>query len=314
MRATLATFVPPSDTATMFAHRISRFISEELKLPIVHGKELAREKPDVLLLCAGGVAFCSYLEAVGAVVQRAQRVVWICNDHMTRVPSATGKGESPFRRAFQVRHEKRLPYVDFWSTVQQHADFSKLSSLVCWNKLAYRPPIDAPSQRPRSLVYYGSFRENRLDVLDQYLAEPIVPTYVSNASGRFAERYAMCNHLPSLPQATLIQELSRYGAGLYVEDESTSDGTFSEPPACRFFEMLSAGLPMIFQPEAASGTMARAGFDASQYVARNAREVGRLMSRCREMAAAQQKWRRDFRAEVRDDLHKAWRKMQRVMR
>lgn len=302
-KTTLFTFAKPSENATMFSHRIARFVSEETGLPIHWNDDVRTQRPDVLVLFAGGVAFCSHLASIAEVIERAPRIVWVCNDHMTRVPTPDGKGQSPFRRAFALRKKRGLPHVDYWSTVREHAESTPGGQLVCWNKLAYDPIDQPPELRSAALIYYGSYRRDRLAVLDELFSRPRVRTVISNASGRFEERYPLCEHVGSL-ERPLSRSLQAYGSGLYVEDADVTHGKWRVPPACRFYEMLGAGLPIVVHSDGVV-TLSDAGYDVTQYTCRTPSGVAELVRRRREIAEAQRTWRRDYRAEVREDLRRA---------
>jgi hypothetical protein len=302
VKITLFTFVKPSATATMSTHRNSMFTAKELGLTLHWNSDVAKERPDLLVIFAGGMPFCQHLEALAKVVARVPRIVWACNDHTTRVPSPDSKGMSPFRRAFARRARAGLPHVDYWSTVLEHSKRTPRSCLVNWNALAY-DPVPLQKDLPQSIIYYGSYRRDRLEILDAYLKKPVVQTTVSNASGRFEERYPKCRHVGSLPRP-LSAALRAYGAGLYVDDAEVAAGKWSPPPANRFYEMLGAGMPMFIHPGARS--LAQNGFDISPYVCEDAEQAGRML-RNRVRIAREQTvlWRRNYVEETRQGLLRA---------
>jgi hypothetical protein len=78
--------------------------------------------------------------------------------------------------------------------------------------------------------------------------------------------------------------LGTHGLGLYIEDRKSSEEFHS--PANRFYEMLSAGLPMVFMPESGS-MMRKAGFNPEPYSVSNQRDVKRMMAQREDIGKKQ---------------------------
>jgi hypothetical protein len=109
-----------------------------------------------------------------------------------------------------------------------------------------------------NLVYYGSFRVGREKDFDTLFKDPQVPVVISSPSGKFEEKYQhhSVSHTGAITE-DLIGWLSQHGLGLYLEDRK-SHLEFHSPPN-RFYEMLSAGLPIIF-PAESGHTLRKAGY------------------------------------------------------
>lgn len=289
----LFSFVKTFHNTVIASVRIAKFVSEELSLPIVSGDDVAEEPLDTLVIVNGAYAFSKSLEALGAAIVDAKRVIWIQNDYTIIPPKPTSEATSPFRKAFVDRRKYGKPDTEYWSTCE---DWAKLpgSSYVNWNALTFDPDCDEGILKRRrkeatdDLFYYGSWRSDgkmgkegyrtgkngREKYFDRYFKKPLVPVVVSTPVDHFKDKYG--DAITVIPQIKLdfYGTLGRHGAGLYIEDRMSHERFHS--PANRFYEMLSSGLPMIFQPEC--GTMLRkAGYNPDQYTASSPTEVQRAL-------------------------------------
>ncbi len=286
MKSVVFSFQDTKMNTMVVSTKIARFVADHLKLPLVD-KEISEHKNlDVLLIVNGAYKFCKWLPETAEAVRTAKRVVWIQNDYTIIPPKTEGEAESPFRVSFRERHAAGLPPIDYWSTVRGPNQSGAASTYVNWNCMTFdtdsdRGKLDALRQkadRKDALVYFGAFRNNsgkssRLKYFDRYFQKPGVPTFISSPSDKFAEAYPKCQHEEKVG-GDLTPYLARHGAGLYIEDRKTHEVYCS--PANRFYEMLSAGLPMLFQPE--SGTMMRkAGYNPEGFYASNAKEIQRFL-------------------------------------
>jgi len=282
MKIKIFTFVKPSLTATQFSHKIARFVSEQLDVPITHDDSIASEDLDLLIIVAGGVPFCQHLPALAKAVLRSEHVVYCTNDYATtKLPSAYNRGRSPYRAAFRLRNKRGLHQPRIWSTIEGNDDY------VNWNALAWQPEFTWSSKNPGRLFYYGSWRKRRLPSFDLFFKNPKIPTWIANNSGRFEERYPKCNHV-RLPVTGMIQLMSEYGAGLYIEDPKSHAEFHS--PACRFYEMLSAGLPIAFHSPCV-GMLEEAGYTIpKRHIVSNANDLRNFMKQRIRIAKEQTEW------------------------
>ena len=325
-------FVGYSENSIIASTRIARYLSEVLKLPVVDHRNIgayAGKKLPVLYIVNGAYAFCKCLPELAALIVDAKKLVWIQNDYTIHPPNLVGDAETPFRKAFVTRHAAGKPVV-YWSTCHEFSSKPN-SHYVNWNMLTYDPSVDKEQMRRfrklsyASLLYYGSFRSNagtrkksdgtrvpyvgkngRDAAFDRYFAEPAVKTVISSpAKDKFQERYGsdMIQYWGPIAREDFTEFLMKQGLGLYIEDRMSHEKFHS--PANRFYEMLSAGLPMVFQPESAT-MLKRAGYDVTPYVVRDAAAVADMMDRRWEIGKAQHhEWSRDYRRELADQLSTA---------
>ena len=313
MKTKIFSFVKCPETSMIASVRIARFVSDTLGIDIVTDETIADEALDTLIVVNGAYAFCKFLEPLGQAIFSAKRVVWVQNDYTIIPPKPDAKAQSPFRKAFVDRREKGKMDTEYWTTCE---DWAKLpgSRYVNWNCLTFREDTHQAKKRGTDLMYYGSFRDgsgksSRKVYFDRYFASPRVPVTVSSPDKKFAETYKSesVTHVGKI-EGSLHEELARHGAGLYIEDRMSHERYHS--PANRFYEMLSAGLPMIFQPEC--GTMLRrAGYNPEPYAASNSMAVERVMSVALKKWGAEQRdaWWQKAAEEKRalpNELIKAW--------
>ena len=306
MTSLVFTFVNHSPNSIIASNRIVSFVADQLNLPIVDKKNI-KEYVDheiaTLFIVNGAYAFCPCLEELSILIRKAKQIIWIQNDYTIIPPIPDGKAVSPFRKAFRENYDK----VSFWTTCE---DFSKkpASHYVNWNMLTFDPDYDPKviakrrKKATEDLFYYGSFRVGRQIYFDRYFKNTAVKTTVSCPTTAFENDYPNVTNTGPM-RADFFEEVGSHGLGLYIEDKRSHSNYHS--PANRFYEMLSAGLPMVFQQE--SGTMLRrAGFNPDPFVAQKPSEVARMMKHREDIGQEQRKlWVRDFRKELIEQLHNA---------
>lgn len=304
-------FVKVTDSSIVASARIARFVSDLIETPLCWDAAIGDDPLDVLVIVGGAYAFAGddVLSSLGEAIRQTRRLVWIQNDYTVVPPKDQSGAESPFRRAFRDRASSGAAPTDFWSTVKTMTrpglvvDKTKTgwrvgedSRYVNWNALTFdtadRRFVTADVDTDKeSLFYYGSYRDGpgkkcRVKYFDQYFVAPMTRTVVSSPSSKFAERYSDVTCVPKLT-GSLSHALCRYGLGLYVEDPRSHEEFHS--PANRFYEMLSAGLPMIFQPES-KRMLAEAGYDVSEFTAWRSEVPGMMAINATIAARQREMW------------------------
>lgn len=270
MKAAVFSFNPPTPDGSLANARTAQFVADTLELPLVCGPEIAEKTNlDVLFLVAGVFMYCRVLPQVAEAIKGAKRVVWIQNDYTIQPPKDDGNAESPFRYAFRQRRMDGKPPVDFWTTMQKAADKTELSAYMNWNCMAYEGITDEQfkaswKNKFPAVFYYGADRAGRQIYFDRFFkrqAAPLVISSFSKSMGRYSDD---ADVIPAFPRRQFFEKLGEYQMGLYLEDKK-SHAEFTSP-ATRFYEMLSVGMAMVFQPEAVP-MLGRAGFNVAPYVA-----------------------------------------------
>lgn len=287
INAALFNFVKVRPGSIIASNRIASFVAEQLSVPIVDDEKISlRTDLDVLLIVNGAYAFSKTLPELAVAIRGARRVVWIQNDYTIIPPKAESGAESPFRLSFRMRHDAKLPPIDYWTTVADNTMLTKQSHYVNWNCLTFDEQKKPDGAHFGDVVYYGSFRSQRRRYFDRYFQRPSVKHTISSPSGdKFRDSYPsnLITHEGKIAE-DLGGWLSRRGLGLYLEDRPSHSNYHS--PANRFYEMLSAGLPIAFQPETGS-MMRRAGYDPEPYFVSSPSQVGRMLAQRAKTASEQ---------------------------
>lgn len=320
MKAKIVSFVRVSEHSMVASVRIARFLRDLLNVslhwPISYQGEKIWNEPiddeplDVLVIVGGAYAFAGseVLEHLANAIRDAQRIVWCQNDYTVIPPKVTGGAKSPFRAVFRERHEQGKEAVHFWTTVKNMSVpsngrveggfvFGSHSRYVNWNCLTFDPVDPVPFEEREfadAMIYYGSYRNastgrmTREPYFYRYFAEPSVTTVISSPSKKFRENFQAQGIVHTDKLVDLQEDLAQFGLGLYIEDRKSHDEFHS--PANRFYEMLSAGLPMVFQPES-MGMLKRAGYNIGGSVAWRVEDIPKLMENKRGLLAQQrQDW------------------------
>lgn len=317
-------FVKVAPGSIVASTRIASFVAETLGADVVSDESIA-DTHDVLVIIGGAYAFAGndVLTALGTAIVNSRRVIWVQNDYTVIPPKDESGAESPFRKAFRTRHAAAMSPVDYWTTVETMSRpgiarsghrIGPGSAYVNWNVLTTDVQSFTPIKERSNtdwLVYYGSFRKDRERYFDRYFAAPHVDSLFSCPTSKARERYTnvLVHHETRLGE--LGPYLTNFGLGLYLEDRKSHDEYHS--PANRFYEMLSSGLPMVFQPEARR-TFDKAGYDISDFIAWNAEELRVLMDRRESIGAAQSSWLPGViaeRASLPERVRELWREYQR---
>jgi len=279
MTTKIFSFVKVVETSMVASVRIARYLQTRTGVPVCWDETIGDEPLKNLVIVNGAYAFAgnTILEGLGRAIEQAENIIWVQNDFTIIPPKHTGRAESPFRKAFRNRYNEKKNPVMFWSTVRNmtRPGISPSGHLVGegsrylnWNVLTMDYPTNMHAEfydRPfnNCMVYYGSFRKERIPYFDRYFKNPKIPIIISSPSRKFAENYSssMITHEPKFED--LRYDLCNYGLGLYIEDKRSHKEFHS--PANRFYEMLSAKVPIVFQYESKI-MLNQAGYDVSNWV------------------------------------------------
>lgn len=231
--------------STVASARVARFISETLDVNLVDTKEKAEaylsvhDKVGRIIIVNGPMAFCDFLVELASFVRIADKVVWVQQDYTIMPPAAVSNAESPFRKAFA---EKQLRPI-FWTTCKDNVR-TEHDRYINWNQLTYDPkPLRTITDK--TVLYYGAFRDKRLRSFTRFMKHPTYQLIISTTTLRAKKfRELGTGEVFVAPFDNVIIGAQSYASSLYIEDEKSHNSFHS--PANRFYEMLSAGVPMFF--------------------------------------------------------------------
>jgi hypothetical protein len=293
---------------------LALFLSETLKIPVWGdsknkatgrrgGEELLAYQPDTLFVINGLMHHCHAQQELAAVIRKAKQVIWVVNDYHLEKPSHNTKSSaSPVLVAIREALDRGLN-LDFWTTVPHYTERSEFSKLIHWDYLFYNR-ITPQRPKVRNLLYYGAMRTGRVKTFDRFFsAESPDVTVMTNTTQneRWLERYPHLQLAPPVPHHQLADAIGAYSLGLYLQDEVR----FFVNPAARFYEMLGAGLPMVFQEEAVPRFEA-VGIDIRPYVLEDVDQIEYFLKRRSKIFQAQQAWHQSYHQLLRKEVLKAW--------
>lgn len=284
MKSTIYSFIAISDNSMVASVKLARFLSGTLQLPLTSDARELEKDLDVLIIVNGAYAFAKHLQELHDAVVGAKRIVWVQQDYSIVPPINNGQAQSPFRRAFVERREQGKSHLEFWTTCEKESSATPLSMYINWNCLSMLSVPVPRTMTHNDVAYYGSYRVGRKQAFDRYFKEPRCKMIISSPSKNFQEHYQHPDIQHVGVQDDLLKWLSERGMGLYLEDNK-SHREYHSPPN-RFYEMLSAQLPMAFE-EAAGTTLRKAGYDPSEYVVRNPLEISRRIDQQGKISKAQ---------------------------
>ncbi len=324
MRVAVWTFTKPRPTTITPSDKVANILAELIGAPIVWNEDWApkfsAKKTDVLFMVNGSFSFCQHLPAVAPALINAKRAIWVQNDYNVVPPKSSSIGETPFRAAFRKRKEAGKPEVEFWTTCDDYIT-RKRDRYINWNALAYSP-IKPKKYKPNGkAVYYGYFRDFRQASFDKYFKKGGELIDVYSPSKDFAKFYPALNVIPPVMRTDKtitweqwLRTMRGYSAGLYLEDSKSTANYHS--PATRFYEMLSAGVPIAFD-EQCVGTFEkyseRSGYDidVKPFTVRGRKSLRAFMENSRQALKAQNEWHHDY---YNDTIKRAKKLLRKVLR
>jgi len=307
------------DTSPLSSVKMTKAINEVLGLKMYGDVDV--EEVDGTLIYVNGPNAWNH-KATHALMEamiKCRTLVFAENDYAITRPRMIGHANDDFGSAWWRRAKTGRPPAVFWSTVKSKAGqrVHHPQSYVNWNMLTMSYDFKPAERRTvrRDLLYYGSYRPNRRAAFERYLIGAEIPITIAarkKAADQFATLYD--DQVPdnvtlvdAIPEIGFLDELTKHGLGLYIEDERSHWEFHS--PANRFYEMLSAGLPMVFQPEARK-MLGEADLNVTKYVVEDVASLTKAMRNRFKIAEEQQRQWRDctrFDLDLKKQIKAAWR-------
>lgn len=313
MKNALFTFTKADPNSMVVSNQIARFVSQELGLTLFDDEKITDEKHKNLIIIGGMTTFSKHLASAGKAIYDAERVIMIQNDYSIPVPPPHSVGDTPYRKGIGDRHREGRRPMDFWTTCEKWSQKTPDSRYINWNSMTYFPLDQLVVDNIRkdvddNIFYYGAYRVGRKKYFDRFFSDPIVETIISCPNDKFKEVYPNVLHDARIPSGNFFEHLTTYGMGLYLED--TKSHTEFHSPANRFYEMLSAQLPMCFQAESWK-MMKQAGFDIKKYIVKDSSDIKELMKHREEIRQEQHElWHKPYRQQLITRMHELFEEIQ----
>ena len=288
---------PNSVNSVIASSKIANFLSSKFDIPI-YGKhnyrtyDIKRKLDFTFLMNSGfGCVLDSPKEYFGTwipeVVKKSNNPIYVTNDYKLLYPCGHTRDINPKK------------YI-YWSTIADYnGRLCKNLIYVNWNKLSYDPLPLRKEYEFDKCIYWGAYRLHRVNYFKEYLNNKKVTISTSKRAEKgFVE---VC------PEAKIVRNferlyssIRRYACTIYLEDYTKKYCS----PANRFYEAISAGVPMFFQAESVNH-MKTAGYDVRKYVVNNKKELLNKIKNSGEVMKEQSLWRRDYIKELNEEVDKA---------
>lgn len=304
---------PCKPNSTIASARVARFIVgtlEEARFNLIDSKERAQwalqtgALIDNLIIVNGPMAFCDFLEEMGKMVGLAKRVIWVQQDYTISPPSANSQAESPFRKAFADRRLR----PDYWTTVKKNIQTPN-DRYINWNQLTYAPYEFKPLAKEPVLMYYGAYREKRELDFKFYFADAPYKVRVSTTTMRGKKFKKLDSAIDIVEPFIGLDHMPVCSASLYIEDTKSHEEFHS--PANRFYELLSAGIPILFDIRTTK-MLGEAGiYPKPEWVVRSKTDVLNIISQPVQRLEAMRweqrdRWHGDYVGELKKQLNSIW--------
>lgn len=254
------------DGSILASARIAKMLQDKLNCPILDFVDCKYiDNYDVVFLVS-----CPSIYAKGdmrwhfaCIMLKSKICVYVQNDYTLRA-----KDLSCMQRlvdTFNINY----PDIHALTTIPKNIK-TQLSSYINWNALSYAP-TENNDNKISGLLYYGAFRDGRVDYFKKYLNTALYPVYVSSSIAGIKKFKNIASCIIDVGVfGNLIYDISKYSATIYIEDKYGYKNYCS--PASRFYECLSAGVAQYFDKSTAEN-MLKAGIDVSKYVVDSAVEL-----------------------------------------
>jgi hypothetical protein len=288
--------------------QIAFYLAEKLQIPLVCDKNWEDYEAcdrasshgaqyDTIYLVSGAFGFCSFRQFIIGAVQRCKRLVYVQNDFTCPPPSQI------------KRLLPSVPVKERWCNIPRFdkddgSGFPQETTYVNWNQLTWDPqPLVKPTVP--GLMYYGAMREGRRKYFDKYFETDLYPVTVSCSARAMKKWHEEYPTVDTEPLFDSFYDLQEYTATLYIEDELTH--TQFNSPANRFYEAVSAGVPMLFDKKSV-GTFEKAGISVydNGWIVDGPDDVRDALDRSHEIQVAQRAaWGgSNFKAKLDEEIDK----------
>lgn len=271
-------FTKCSDRTTLASAKIAKFLQDETGYFLIDNKDSLKAvtKIKTILIVNSPIAFCDFrlelIELLKNSCSEQTKIIWIQNDFAIAIPSLISKNCS---------------ITEVWTTIQNNPKMKYPVKYINWNAVTFKPiPNLKPiKERKQGLFYYGAYRQGRILDFKKYLDSDKYPVFVSastQAIFKFSQEFPSAKCFKPFNSIKQIQDFS---ATLYIEDEYSHNIYTS--PANRFYECLSAKVPMAFDVKT-TGTFAKAGFKLQKNWIVNSKEDIKLFIKNSEKILTEQ--------------------------
>jgi len=224
MKNLVINFTKCTEGSTIASNRIAKFIALETGFLLVDdlqvAKQLAGEKIGSIYVVNGLFGFCNFRELCVELCESADQLIWVGNDYNIKKPTQL----------------KKFNFLN----VCQYLTGGGNETLMDWNKLTHIKGLPAQKPLHNGLMYYGAFRENRLEAFKRYFDTDLYDVLVSTTSKNESKFSGINKDIKIVkPFKNVIKDSSVFGNTIYIEDEDRPADIYLTP-ANRFYECIAA--------------------------------------------------------------------------
>lgn len=201
---------------------------------------------DVMWYIQGVASFCGYVHLLKDLTRRSKFLVSCKNDHNhASIPTQLNQVTRDEGLGIPVVLISTLEADSNGLQKNTHIDFDR-SMFLNWNQLTYNELEPVPYEED-ALFYHGAFRDDRKLKFQRFFDTSKFRVVVSSTSGPAQRKFLEVDpNIEMIPKSLdLMKDLRRYKASLYIQDKRND--TKYGCPANRFYECVSAGVPMLFE-------------------------------------------------------------------
>jgi len=280
--------------------RICRFVSQTLGIPLIHDVQSAdmfMDDYDVLFVFHGVLVFSKHRQQCMELNERAADAVWMNNDHAQTFDKRMRRDGRPYR---------------VWTTVEKTVRPSTEDRWINWNRLTWVPDVWSDEYTRPGLMYYGSYRPDRLDDFENYFPGQDYPLHIVGYHQHLKQFHKLAPQAHQWAAFKDQRQLRAFQSTLYLQDRHNDQHYGC--PANRFYEMLYTGIPMVFDHRCTS-TFGRASetegieYDITPYMVDSPAGIPALVKRSVAIGQEQRAlWYTDYRAMLERDFTELCRK------
>lgn len=295
-------FSEVTSTSTIASHKIATFISNHLQLPLLDSPKTIHvaKRYERWIVINLPFSFCKFQDQYISLIKSMPHleIVWVQNDYSIPI------------RTYQKYLTNPQLQTSTWSNMPYYVK-KKRDQYINWNMLTYRPtPLRIPEKK--GIVYWGAFRKDRIESFEQFFQQGTYPIHISTANKNSAQKFLNLSSEKDRPKSSLhfykpfpdvIQSIKQFQATLYMEDQWSTNHYNS--PANRFYEALSAGVPILFERKS-QATFEKAGYDVTPYVVHSHSEIEYALENTYDIQQTQQdQWHEDYITQLQEQITEA---------
>lgn len=223
---------------------IGHIVADIAGIPVIDDTNyLNVEAPtDTMFLVSGFAGFCKVRDRLGEFASTCRRLVYLCNDYTAPPPSQVNK----------VVRERDDIHLELWAQMDEGGMKGRTTDRYLLRRVEWTWLRDRPIRRVQDpiypgLFYYGSLRPGRMKTFERYLGTDVEgPLWVSTTSRSESKWWDFNGRIRTVEPLERFEDFQSFERTIYITDDASLG--HNHGIANRFFEAMSAGLPIVADP------------------------------------------------------------------